>query len=312
MTEPLYMLAFDHRRSLMGSFLGVVGAPSDSDVERARSVKRVIWEGLRRALAQGGASRRAAGILVDATYGEEVVRSARSDGVAVAVPVEASGRSELAFERPDWREMLEDLDPTWGKALVRYNPEGDGAVNARQRADLTTLSEHLHVTARGFVLELLVPPEADQLAAVHGDRSRYDLELRPSLMVRAMDELQTHGVDPDVWKLEGLDRRADNEAVAAQALTLGRADVRCVVLGRGADAAKVESWLRAAAGVSGYAGFAIGRSIWWDAARAYLSAGAGCTGPGDAATDEAIARAAAQIADEYVRYVRVYAAAASV
>jgi myo-inositol catabolism protein IolC len=77
--------------------------------------------------------------------------------------------------------------------------------------------------------------------------------------------LQAAGVEADVWKIEGLDERADCRRVAEQARHGRRDDVACIVLGRGASAARVADWLRAAAGVPGYRGFAIGRTIWWDA-----------------------------------------------
>ena len=50
----------------------------------------------------------------------------------------------------------------------------------------------------------------------------------------------------------------------------GREGVKCVLLGRGASTEKVEHWLRAAAPVEGFIGFAIGRSIWWDALKGFL------------------------------------------
>jgi len=74
----------------------------------------------------------------------------------------------------------------------------------------------------------------------------------------------------------------------------GVAGAPCVVLGRGADAAAVERWLRAGAGVPGFDGFAIGRSIWWDPVRAYM----------DGVTDRAAAVTA--IAERYVHFVTVY------
>ena len=58
--------------------------------------------------------------------------------------------------------------------------------------------------------------------------------------------------------------------LVAQARAGGRDGVVCVVLGRGADDAKVDHWLQAAAPVDGFVGFAIGRTIWWDALKAYV------------------------------------------
>jgi myo-inositol catabolism protein IolC len=166
--------------------------------------------------------------------------------------------------------------------LVRYNPEGDAAMNARQRVALGALADHCRGTDRGLMLELLVPPEP------HHDPARYDDEVRPGLMVRAIEELRLDGIEADVWKLEGLEQRGGCERVAAAA------DAPCLVLGRGADRDAVDRWLRASAGADGFDGFAIGRSIWWVALEQLFA--------GD--LDEA--SAAARIADEYARYVAVY------
>jgi len=83
------------------------------------------------------------------------------------------------------------------------------------------------------MFELLVPPEKSQLDQVRGDKSAYDLELRPPLMVRAIHELQDARVEPDVWKIEGLDRREDCEKMVAAARRSGRDNVGCIILGRG-------------------------------------------------------------------------------
>jgi 5-dehydro-2-deoxygluconokinase len=116
-----------------------------------------------------------------------------------------------------------------------------------------------------------VPAEPAQLESVGGDASRYDAELRPGLMVASIGEIQDHGVEPDVWKIEGLDKREDCLRISAQARRGGRHGVACVVLGRGADEGAVTRWLRQGAGCPGYVGFAVGRTIWWEALRAFLS-----------------------------------------
>src|SRR5207249_2687836 len=95
-------------------------------------------------------------------------------------------------------------------------------------------------------------------------------------------------------KIEGVDRREDCDRIARQTRAGGRDGVACVVLGRGADDAKVDEWLRAAAPVAGYRGFAIGRSIFWDAVKGFV----GGSLPRDAA--------ARQIADNYRRFIDVY------
>lgn len=295
------MLAFDHRRSFMESFLRVRGEPAPDEIERARKAKEVIWRGLDRALDDGQIARREAGALVDATYGRDVLYRARERGVPVAIPVEESGRREFAFEVPRWRERLEVLDPTWAKVLVRYNPQGDPDLNERQLKRIAEVAEHCRTSERGFMLELLVPPEPHQLDAVGGDPTRYDLEVRPHLMVRAIEEVQRSEIEPDLWKIEGLDQREDYIAVSAAAHADGRDHVGCVVLGRGADRDAVDRWIRAGAAVDGFVGFAIGRSIWWDALSTFFDHGA---------TDEDAELASDQIAREYLRFVRVFADAA--
>ncbi len=77
-----------------------------------------------------------------------------------------------------------------------------------------------------------------------------------------------------------------------------RDGVVCVVLGRGANDAKVDHWLRQGAPVEGYVGFAIGRTIWWDALKGFLD--------GNVEREDA----AQKIADNYLRFVQVYNEAA--
>ena len=299
MSGDLFLLAFDHRRSLMRSFFDVEGEPTPERVAQAGLLKRVIWQGLERAVSDGLRGDDA-GVLVDPTYGFDVIRAGRAAGVRVAVPLEESGRERFAFEAEGWRERLDELDPTWAKVLVRYHPRAEPASNERQRDALRDVSEHCRRTGRGFMFELLVPPTPDDLASVAGDRARYDREVRPGLVVDAIRELRTAGVEPGVWKLEGLNRSEDCEAVAAAARGGGRDDVSCVVLGRGAGLDAVGRWLRVAAPIDGFDGFAVGRSIWWDPMRAFFDAGA---------SEEAADAASSEIAGRYLGLVDVFTAA---
>jgi 5-dehydro-2-deoxygluconokinase len=114
------------------------------------------------------------------------------------------------------------------------------------------------------MFELLVPAEKAQLDKLKGDKKRYDLELRPRLMIQAIGELQAAGIDPDVWKIEGLARREDCQSIVAVARAGGRDQVGCIILGRGEDNDRVRAWLAIAAGVAGFIGFAVGRTVFWD------------------------------------------------
>lgn len=291
--SPLYLLAADHRRSFE-RLLGMTESPSDKDVRRIRDAKQLIWEGFQRAL-EGGVLRDSAGILVDLHYGEEIAREARRLGLTFAIPIERSDQQEFQYEQEHFADAVEEIAPTYVKALVRYNPRGDAGVNARQRRRLLELSTWLSDRPYGFLFELLVPPEPDQLGEVDGDVGLYDARLRPGLMLGAIEELQDAGIEPDVWKIEGLDARADCNAIAKLVRRDGRR-AGCVVLGRGASLDRVDDWLRAARGLPGYLGFAVGRSIFTGA----LDVLASKAGPA------ARAAAAAQIARNFARFVSVY------
>jgi len=294
----LYILAFDHRGSFIKRF-GIEGDPSPEDTQRIADGKHLIFEGVEAALERG-AEASVTGALVDEQFGgpTEVPEQAKARGIRLAMPVEKSGQNEFDFEYgDDFGAHIERYDPDFSKVLVRYNPDGDAEMNRRQAERLRRLSDWLHENDRKFLFELLVPAEEAQLASVDSDSDRYDAELRPELMIGAISQLQEAGVEADIWKIEGVDERADCERIAAQCRSGGRDGVVCVVLGRGADDDKVDHWLRQGAPVEGYIGFAIGRSIWGEPLKGFI--------------DGSVARedAAAQLADNYLRFVEVYTSA---
>jgi myo-inositol catabolism protein IolC len=261
---PLYLLAFDHRSSFSRDLLGIGGELTTADAERVSDAKLVVYEGFEAALVDG-VEHGAAGILVDEQFGAEIVRRARGAGVALAMPVEKSGQAEFAYEFGNaFGRHIEEFDPTYAKVLVRYNPEGDRDLNRRQAERLRELSEWLRANDRKLLFELLVPPTAEQLDHVSGNTARFDSMLRPGLVAWTIRDLQTAGVEPDIWKIEGFERREDSVLAAERARSGGRDHVTCIVLGRGADAEKVSHWLRQAADVPGFTGFAVGRTLWWN------------------------------------------------
>jgi myo-inositol catabolism protein IolC len=262
--KPLYILPFDHRGSFQTGMFGWKGALTPEQTAQIATAKQVIYDGLKTAMAAGVAKDRA-GILVDEQFGAAILQDAAKNGYITAVPAEKSGQDEFDFEYgEDFAQHIETFNPTFCKVLVRYNTEADKSMNARQVERLRRLSDYLHRTNRKFMFELLVPATPDQLQQVGGDRKRYDLERRPALMVSAIQDLQEKGVEPDIWKIEGLDRRQDCVQVADTARRDGRGEVGCIVLGRGEDEAHVHTWLTTAAGVPGFIGFAVGRTTFWD------------------------------------------------
>jgi myo-inositol catabolism protein IolC len=295
--KPLYILPFDHRASFEKGLFGFSPPLSGEQTATVAASKQVVYEGLKAAMAQG-VPRDAAGILVDEQFGAAILRDARAQGYITAAPVEKSGQNEFNFEYGDkWREHVAEFKPTFIKALVRYNPEDDEAMNRRQAARLKELGEYAHSQGQKFMFELLVPMTKEQSDRLEGDQHLYDHDLRPSLMIAAIKELQGLGVEPDVWKIEGLDRREDAAAVAAAAQRDGRGKVGCILLGRGSNEAGIIAWLKAAAPLPAFIGFAVGRTSFWDALSGLR--------------DKKISRdqAVADIASRYVKWVHTFEAA---
>jgi myo-inositol catabolism protein IolC len=295
----LYILAFDHRGSFQKKMFGIQGDPTPEETERIADAKRLIFEGMLVAVGEG-AEAGATGVLVDEQFGSDIPERAREHGLKLAMPVEKSGQDDFDFQYgDDFPAHIEKFNPDFSKVLVRYNSDGDADMNKEQLTRLKRLADWLHDNDRKFLFELLVPATDEQLASVGGDTDRYDAELRPELMRRAIEDTQNFGVEVDVWKIEGVDEQSDAAMLAEQARSGGgREGVTCVLLGRGASNEKVEQWLEQAAPVEGFIGFAIGRSIWWDALSAFLN---------DGLDREAAAK---QIADNYLHFVKVYEGAA--
>ena len=264
--RPLYILPFDHRGSFQKNLFGWPGTLTAGQTAEIAAAKQVVYDGFTLAL-QSGVEHRKAGILVDEQFGQAILKSAHESGYTTACPAEKSGQDEFDFEYgEDFARHIEAVAPTFCKVLVRYNPEGDRQLNARQAGRLKRLSNYLHENSQSrFMFELLVPPEKEHLALVDGDRKAYDVALRPGLMAWAIEELQQAGVEPDVWKIEGLDRLQDCQKVVRAARRGWRDNVGCILLGRGEDDNKVREWLTTAAGVPGFIGFAVGRTSFWSA-----------------------------------------------
>ena len=264
--KPLYILPFDHRGSFQKKMFGWDGELSAEQTAEIATAKRVIYDAFRAAIA-AGVPKDKTGILVDEQFGAAILRDASAEGYATSCPAEKSGQDEFDFEYgEDFASHIEAFHPTFCKVLVRYNPEGDQDLNQRQSARLKRLSDYLHSgkSRSRFMFELLVPAEQVQLDQFRGDKKTYDLELRPRLMAQTIEELQDGGVEPDVWKIEGLDRREDCDRIVASARRGGRSEVGCIILGRGEDDAKVREWLTTAATAPGFIGFAVGRTSFWD------------------------------------------------
>jgi 5-dehydro-2-deoxygluconokinase len=262
--KPLYILPFDHRGSFQTKMFGWKGDLTAEQTAQVAAAKQVVYDGFKAAL-KGGVPESKAGILVDEQFGKAILADAAKHGYNSSCPAEKSGQDEFDFEYgEDFGKHIEAMNPTFCKVLVRYNPEGDATSNANQVARLKRLSDYLHSHGRKFMFELLVPPEPAQLERLGGDKKAFDTKLRPQLMVQSIHNFQDAGVEADVWKIEGLDSAEDCKKLVAAAHRGGRDKVGCIILGRGEDDVKVREWLKVAAPVNGFIGFAVGRTTFWD------------------------------------------------
>ena len=181
--KPLYILPFDHRGSFQTGMFGWKGLLSAEQTAQIAAAKQVIYDGFKAAIAAGVPKERA-GILVDEQFGSAILLDAAKNGYVTAAPAEKSGQDEFDFEYgDDFARHIEAFNLTFCKVLVRYNPEADKDMNARQTERLRQLSDYLRHADRKYMFELLVPATPEQLQQVGGDRKRYDLERRPVLMV---------------------------------------------------------------------------------------------------------------------------------
>src|SRR5689334_23116112 len=207
----LYILAFDHLGSFQKKMFGIEGDPTPEETETISDAKKLIFEGMELAVERGQ-DPSTAGVLVDEQFGSDIPELAPKKGLSLTMPAEKSGQDEFDFQYgDDFPEHISKYDLLATKVLVRYNPEGDAETNERQLGRLKRLADWLHDNDRLFLFELLVPATDGQLESVGGDSDRYDAELRPELMRRAIEQIQDFGIEVDIWKIEGVDSRDDAE-----------------------------------------------------------------------------------------------------
>jgi len=295
--NPLLILAMDHRESFGRSLFGVSDdQPDPGQVAAMEAAKQLIYAGLALARPQLPGGR--AGVLVDERYGRPVIEAARSDGTVLAVPVEHSGRDWFEPEwGPQWLDHIRDVQPDFAKVLVRDNPAFPGGQRERQLRALREVSDGLRALGVPLLYELLVPATDDQLKQAGASADAYDRDIRPDLVRQVIAGNQEAGVEPAIWKVEGLETAEAARQVVTQIRTSGRDDVCAIVLGRDAPAERLDHWLEVAAPIDGFVGFAIGRSIWEEPISDHNH--------GKACADETVA----EIAARYLGFARRYWAA---
>jgi 5-dehydro-2-deoxygluconokinase len=229
-------------------------------------------------------------LLVDLTYGRTAFDAVREAGAVVGTPAERAGAFPL-----EWTDAFERALPgAFVKVLVRHRQDVAPAVVDKQREQLLDLQRWCAAAGKTFVLEVLVAPAA---GAEPKPEENFDAVGRPRLLAEYIRDSYALGLIPDFWKIEGMPGRESLQVVdAAIRLVEGP---RQLILGKGAGMDAVKTWFGAAAGAATAAGFAIGRTVYFEPAGQWLS--------GQLSRDAALAR----IAENYEAVIAAWQSAQS-
>jgi 5-dehydro-2-deoxygluconokinase len=246
--DTLMALAIDHRAQLE-AMAREVGAP----VERIPDFKVLAVQ----AAARVADGRPGFGMLIDGTYGREALFRAADHPFWIGRPVELPGSRPLDFEGGGslGAQLVEWPVGHTIKCLCFYHPDDPPELKQRQERELL----RLHDAARSIGRELLV----EIIAGKHG-------ALEADTVAGILQHLYGLGIKPDWWKLEPQQDRAAWHAVGR---VISRNDPYCrgiVLLGLEAPENELEAAFAAAASEPQVKGFAVGRTIFNDAARRWL------------------------------------------
>ena len=266
-SKPLYILPFDHRATFAQKIFNKnsLSELTDQEHQLICEYKQIIYEGFKKAV-QNGISKENAAILLDEQFGDVILKDAKEKGFVVLLTTEKSGQEEFDFQYgADFATHIEKYNPQFVKVLIKYNPKDDTDLKTRQLEKLKTVSDFCKVKGFKFLLEVLIIPNKEQQESSHNSKEEFDKILRPDLTVEMIRELQLARVEPDVWKLEGFDAKEDYIEIIQAARENGRNNVGLVILGRGENEEKVDEWLKIGKEVVGVIGFAVGRTVFWQA-----------------------------------------------
>jgi 5-dehydro-2-deoxygluconokinase len=269
--DDLHIFAFDHRSQLY-ELVRECGA----DETRLPRLKRLLVDAVARTERELGLTQRV-GVLIDRRYGQEALNAATGRGWWVGSPVEMPGSHPLEFERG--RSVGTDLQQ-WPvehvvKCLVQFDPDGTPESRLEQETQLLTLYDAVKHSGHELLLEV-IPPNNPHGSGTPGER-----------VLRAMKRIYNLGIRPEWWKLKPLPAQ-DWSAVDA---LIAERDPYCrgvVLLGLNAPFAELAEGFAAAAHSASCRGFAVGRSIFMQPARAWLA--------GEIDDDALVEQAAAQFA----------------
>jgi len=259
--KNLYVLLFDHRTSFVENFFGAVKKLTPAQTKIIQNYKDIIFQAFVLAIKKAKFYSGTPAILVDEEFGAPLLRQAQKKKITFLLPVEKSGQKTFSFAHGSSFGMeIKRWRPDIVKALVRFHPS-DTKTNQLQLRKLSELSRFCQANDYKFLVELLVPPAPADLKKVKNNRETFDRQIRPALTVRTVKEFHAAGIEPDIWKIEALEKASDWPRVI-RAVRAGQARqcVSIILLGRGENFAKVKSWMDTAPKRE-LNGFAVGRTV---------------------------------------------------
>ena len=277
MLEPVYMLAIDHRWQWEEW--------CDSNrIDRARipEIKVLAAEAFLAARAASPDIHRSGALLVDLTYGREAFETARAAGAVTGTPAERAGAFPLEWTAP----FNEALPGDFVKVLVRHRSDVAADVVDNQRRRLLELQQWCADHEKPLVLEVLISPPAGEPA------NDFEAHGRPRQLAAYIREAYALSIVPTYWKIEGMPDRATLAVVDAAIREVE--GPRQLILGKGAGMSQVKQWFDATVGAPTAAGFAIGRTVYFEPAAEWVA--------GRLSREAAIAR----IANNYVAVTNLW------
>ncbi|MCP4560497.1 MAG: 5-dehydro-2-deoxygluconokinase [Bosea sp.] len=247
----LMALAIDHR-SQVEAMADEAGVPH----ERIAAFKRLAVDAAAR-IAKGAEG---FGMLLDGRHGREALFRAGDHGFWVARPLEVPGSRPLRLETDADGSLGAALNE-WpvdhvAKVLAFYHPDDDAALKAEQEATLKRVALACRQVGRELLVEIICSKNGPV-----GDDT----------MASVMRRLYAIGIKPDWWKLEGQPSAAAWAAIDA---AIAENDPYCrgvVLLGLDAPLPELEAAFRLAQTAQTVKGFAVGRTIFGEAARGWLA-----------------------------------------
>ena len=269
--KPLFILPFDHRNGIIHELFGVVYPPNPTIAKKVVALKKIIWDGFllgyKTTKTLGDC-----GILVDEEFGSAILDDAQRLGITHILTTEKSGTTGFGFVHgKGFGRAIIQRDPTYAKALVNYTV-GDTELNNDNSEKLRELSH--------FCIEEGIPLMLEPL--FHGKKSAF------AMASAGIHDMHNHGIRPAMWKLEPMPTQKDWKKLAK--IT----KVPMVLLGRNASMKEVDEWITTAAKSGVVDGFAIGRTVFFDALKKYVAK----TLTRDAAVE--------LIAKNYIHYVKLW------